>query len=725
MTKTNNLATKNKTAKKSHREGGKVHKSRRFMGYDKMCALFIATLFFHGAAYAKKKNLQKLDVMSECFSLLSEVCEYHRAVLYGDLKKEYSFMTPRYKELIPYSKFRDSRGAALPLVFPSKDKQKERKSLGSISGRKLTSAPPLMLPPMVGMMGKANKKVNPDFHSSNKLFYKLKKVKISREGNKALVFFEYTEFVKMPIPMMKSPFFIFSRKGADLWIKKGNRWYRDVKGRTENISGHSFTLQVDETQQSWPGVTVKTSDIVRSKLAEIKKRKESNKDTPRTALILTRLSPFKVYSKAAKISDEFKKYVTEAFDVIIKDLNFAMTKAPTASIVSKKIGKMQRLLGKHEESTASYLRSISLDEHDVDSLLNLSDLFLRKKEYKKAVEYFDKYLSLNLKVRQSAVKPKIQIWLESNASSSYEISEMISQLGKDKTWRFVVELIKKRQWRAAEGLIKKLYANRGYKKQINSKISNKLKKLTYKDGHKGVFFKVSDFVPLPFQEILSKLNVFEVSKIVELLGYNVYRTKAFIGETGVETPVDIRVRSGCYFVLKNRIYGKYDGIIIGRRNVSPKGIGYNIAVIDEKSGKVLKKGTFNTFATEGDSERLAGFIDGIKKGRIVAVSSREEFAQRLKKIAVTSLYSIGAGEDSMGKDRWAHAIIGVKGAKKGTAVELLSPYPANINLLKKNTFFSIDELHKNKKKIKNMNIKRKSVFLAGLKANDTFLLVFP
>ncbi|MGB9301906.1 MAG: interleukin-like EMT inducer domain-containing protein, partial [Anaerolineae bacterium] len=138
-----------------------------------------------------------------------------------------------------------------------------------------------------------------------------------------------------------------------------------------------------------------------------------------------------------------------------------------------------------------------------------------------------------------------------------------------------------------------------------------------------------------------------------------------IGDTGVTCPVNILVKSAGEEV------GDFGHIYVDGRNVSPDERGYNVVVLDPVSGAVEGTGHFDTFASEEESTRLAEFITGIPDGRIVAVAVEDEASLHLTEEAVLALRTIGAREDLRDMFRWEHAIIGVKGAEPGQALEAM------------------------------------------------------
>ncbi len=139
-----------------------------------------------------------------------------------------------------------------------------------------------------------------------------------------------------------------------------------------------------------------------------------------------------------------------------------------------------------------------------------------------------------------------------------------------------------------------------------------------------------------------------------------------VGQTGVASPVDVTVVSAGMDV------GELGHIYVAGRDVSPGGVGYNLAVIQPATGEVEAVASFDTFASEGESQRLARWVAGIPAGRIVAVAVRDEASRYLTGEAVAALRTLGLAGDLRGRWRWSHAAIGVKGASPGQAVEMVS-----------------------------------------------------
>ena len=138
-----------------------------------------------------------------------------------------------------------------------------------------------------------------------------------------------------------------------------------------------------------------------------------------------------------------------------------------------------------------------------------------------------------------------------------------------------------------------------------------------------------------------------------------------IGTTGVEAPANLVVQSAGLEV------GSFAHIYVDGRDVVSNERGYNVAVIDPASGQVLQTAAFDTHLDEAASGALAEFLSAVPQGRIVAVAAADEASRLLGEDAVQALGGIGAAGDLREKFRWGHAIVGVRGAPPGSALETL------------------------------------------------------
>ena len=140
-----------------------------------------------------------------------------------------------------------------------------------------------------------------------------------------------------------------------------------------------------------------------------------------------------------------------------------------------------------------------------------------------------------------------------------------------------------------------------------------------------------------------------------------------IGTTGVHSPVDLAVTSA------GKLSGSTASLQVNGVEVSPNRRGYNVAVIDPRSGQVTDRDWFDTFLSRAESARLAGHIARIPPGFIVVAAIRDDGVGQLTDEAVQALRSLGGKLDPRARLFVSHLVIGVKGAPPGSAVEALGP----------------------------------------------------
>jgi hypothetical protein len=115
--------------------------------------------------------------------------------------------------------------------------------------------------------------------------------------------------------------------------------------------------------------------------------------------------------------------------------------------------------------------------------------------------------------------------------------------------------------------------------------------------------------------------------------------------------------------------GDFGHIYVNGVDVSPNQRGYNVAVIGPAGN--VRTASFDTHLDPGASVRLATFVAAVPDGQTVAVAVADEASMNLGEDAVVALRSIGATGDLRGKFRWSQAVIGVKGAAPGSALEVM------------------------------------------------------
>ncbi|MGD8820182.1 MAG: interleukin-like EMT inducer domain-containing protein [Anaerolineae bacterium] len=144
-----------------------------------------------------------------------------------------------------------------------------------------------------------------------------------------------------------------------------------------------------------------------------------------------------------------------------------------------------------------------------------------------------------------------------------------------------------------------------------------------------------------------------------------------IGATGIQAPVAIEVNSGGPAGFAYITIGEGDRSEDGSEHRA----GYNVAALDPQTGRLLKREGFDTTPGGSDAEAtaLADFIAAVPQGQIVVVALQADGAARLNETAIGALHSIGGQADPRGSSGWSHAVVGVKGAAPGTALEVAGP----------------------------------------------------
>jgi hypothetical protein len=144
-----------------------------------------------------------------------------------------------------------------------------------------------------------------------------------------------------------------------------------------------------------------------------------------------------------------------------------------------------------------------------------------------------------------------------------------------------------------------------------------------------------------------------------------------IGATGIQAPVTIEVNSGGPADFAYITVGTGDGAEDGSLHHP----GYNLAVIDPGTGSVLDRKGFDTTPTgsEAQAAALADYVATVPQGQIVVIALQGDDAAHLTGDAVAAFRAIGGQADPRGSTGLSHAIIGVKGAAPGTALEALGP----------------------------------------------------
>jgi hypothetical protein len=162
-------------------------------------------------------------------------------------------------------------------------------------------------------------------------------------------------------------------------------------------------------------------------------------------------------------------------------------------------------------------------------------------------------------------------------------------------------------------------------------------------------------------------NVLRLELAYRLRPHASHDSGYLIGGTGVHSPVDLVVTSA------GKEHGWIASIEVNGRDVAPNLRGYNVVVVDPRSGSVEGRDVFDTFVARAESARLADFIARVRAGWIVVAAIRDDGVAQLTDDAVRAFRSLGGRVDPRGALFVSHLLIGVKGAAPGTAVEAFGP----------------------------------------------------
>ena len=170
-------------------------------------------------------------------------------------------------------------------------------------------------------------------------------------------------------------------------------------------------------------------------------------------------------------------------------------------------------------------------------------------------------------------------------------------------------------------------------------------------------------VPLPPPYPRADRNVLRLELAYRLQPHLTLDPRYRIGETGVHSPVDLGVTSA------GKAHGRTAPIVVNGTDAAPNLRGYNVVVVDPRSGSVAGRAVFDTFIDRAASARLADFIGRVPPGWIVAAAIKDDGVGYLGDDAVQAFRSVGGQIDPRGALFVSHLLIGVKGAAPGTAVE--------------------------------------------------------
>ena len=152
-------------------------------------------------------------------------------------------------------------------------------------------------------------------------------------------------------------------------------------------------------------------------------------------------------------------------------------------------------------------------------------------------------------------------------------------------------------------------------------------------------------------------------------------SRAVIGGTGVVSPVNLEAHGFAEAYIS--AFGPDDQEVKASTNRR----GYNVAMFDQRSGKLLEMRGFDSATNAYEADALASYLSSIPRGRIVALATKGDATAHLTPVAITALRGLGSRAaspaDLAGQ---SHALVGIQGAAPGAAAEEIKPGDAFVRV---------------------------------------------
>jgi hypothetical protein len=163
---------------------------------------------------------------------------------------------------------------------------------------------------------------------------------------------------------------------------------------------------------------------------------------------------------------------------------------------------------------------------------------------------------------------------------------------------------------------------------------------------------------------LDRVSLSAACRVLEAMGWRASHPADAIGGTGCRAPVDLLA------VGTGQAPGVEEILSADGRDVSPHRDGYNVVVIDPRSGAVLGAESFAAWGDPIEGRRLLDLVDALPAGTLVAGAVRGSGSGLLSAPARLALRRLGVA--AWAEPGEAHAFLAVKGCGAGTAAESLA-----------------------------------------------------
>ncbi len=174
-----------------------------------------------------------------------------------------------------------------------------------------------------------------------------------------------------------------------------------------------------------------------------------------------------------------------------------------------------------------------------------------------------------------------------------------------------------------------------------------------------------------YYPLKSKYKILPLEKIgqfkLSILAIDKSSIEFSIGKTNVKVPLAIKVASGGW-IAGNRCeisVNASDNLVVEIKR------GINLVAI-EPDGKIIYRGNFDTWIDKKEGLKFAEFVNSLTDGIVVALCVADEASKNLTERGQEALYKLGGQLPLIKAFRYSYALIGIKGAEKGTALEAMS-----------------------------------------------------
>jgi tetratricopeptide (TPR) repeat protein len=308
-----------------------------------------------------------------------------------------------------------------------------------------------------------------------------------------------------------------------------------------------------------------------------------------------------------------------------------------------------------------------------------------------------------------------ELWKYCNWIETKNFIEGQSEKSRQERFDIIVDFlltVEMEQYDEAVEMIKELIRILGY---LPDEILNKnTKESEDKLSTKIINTSWSKLLPRDFLEFTSCLSISHVKILLEKLGFSVFFPSQKISNNGVEIPLDIEMKSStdrANLISSIKVFGK---------EYSTNKRGFNGIVLELKTFRIKNRGNFDTYADPESPFKLAGFIENIDEGDIVILSVRDEGSRMLNDTALKALKTLGSINLLDSKHlRWSYILIGVKGAKEPTSIELASRNPIIYRIFKGFKIDNPDEFFANRE------IKIPTFYFSGLEKESSLKILYP